>query len=98
MLHELTRKNVKRSPFHSLSWKIVLAFLVVNLFGISLVALFARVITGYEFQNFLSTQTEQAIVARLTVYYQSNNSCQDASSVSPDVPRVTMGKQSDTVA
>ncbi|CAN5471564.1 ATP-binding protein [soil metagenome] len=98
MLHEFTRKNVKRSPFHSLSWKIVLAFLVVNLFGISLVALFARVITTYEFQNFLSTQTEQAIVTRLADYYQSNSAWQGASAVLRGVRVVTIGNQTSPLA
>ncbi|MCX6045979.1 MAG: ATP-binding protein [Chloroflexi bacterium] len=93
MAHYWTPKNGQKSWFHSLSWKIVLAFLVVNLFGISLIALFARVITTYEFQNFLSTQTEQTLVARLSDYYQNKNSWQGASTVLRGVRVVTIANQ-----
>src|SRR5258708_2425156 len=93
MLHDFTQNTKKKSLFRSLSWKIVFAFLVVNLFGISLVAVFARLITAYEFQNFLSVQTEDAIVARLADYYQTKGSWQGASTALRGVHVVTPSNQ-----
>jgi two-component system sensor histidine kinase BaeS len=93
MLHDFTQNTKQKSLFRSLSWKIVFAFLVVNLFGISLVAVFARLITAYEFQNFLSAQTEDAIVARLADYYQARGSWQGASTALRGVRVVTPPNQ-----
>jgi len=58
----------------SLAPKLTLAFLVVSLIGVALVALFVRQAIEKEFDRFLLDQRESDFVEFVTTYYQSNQS------------------------
>jgi two-component system sensor histidine kinase BaeS len=58
----------------SLALKLTLAFLVVGVVGVALVALFVRQRTQQEFDQFVLTRFQQDIYDELTEYYQINGS------------------------
>jgi two-component system sensor histidine kinase BaeS len=58
----------------SLALKLTLAFLVVGVVGVALVALFVRQRTQQEFDQFVLTRFQQDIYDELTEYYQVNGS------------------------
>lgn len=58
----------------SLALKLTLAFLVVGVVGVALVALFVRQRTRQEFDQFVLTRFQQDIYDELTEYYQINGS------------------------
>ena len=58
----------------SLAVKLILAFLIVGLTVAALVAVFAGQITANEFGDFLFTQNQEAIAARLGEYYRAHGS------------------------
>ena len=59
----------------SLTIKLVLAFTLVSLVGIILVAILAAQFTGNQFREFFESQS-QALISELTVYYHLNGSWQ----------------------
>lgn len=56
----------------SLKIKLTLAFLIVSLVGILLVALLAAMITTREFGNFVDAQDRALIAEQLSIYYEEN--------------------------
>lgn len=62
----------------SISLKLTLAFLFVGVIGAVLVALFVGYQTRRQFDRFLSDSYENALVARLEIYYEQHGSWQGA--------------------
>jgi two-component system sensor histidine kinase BaeS len=62
------------NPLHSLTTKLVLAFLLVSLTGAALAAGFARWATSREFDRLVLDQTQSNFVTQLAAYYQANGS------------------------
>ena len=60
----------------SLAFKLTLAFLLVSLIGIALVAVLSRFITEREFDRLALEQQKSAFMADATNYYQTNGSWQ----------------------
>jgi signal transduction histidine kinase len=60
----------------SLTLKLVLAFLIVSLLGVALVAVFSRVITEREFDRLALAQAKDGFIAEATAYYQTYGSWQ----------------------
>lgn len=58
----------------SLAFKLTLAFLLVSLSGIGLIAVLARQVTASEFDNYQNVQAGQAVLRQLSMYYQNNGS------------------------
>jgi two-component system sensor histidine kinase BaeS len=58
----------------SLTWKLTLAFLLVGLIGVLLVALLVSQRTRSEFDRFLSTRDRTVLVNALADYYAGHNS------------------------
>lgn len=58
----------------SLTVKLTLAFLLVSLVGIALVALFAGAVTAREFDNFVEAQNRELLVNQLAAFYERNGS------------------------
>lgn len=60
----------------SLTVKLVLAFTLVSLVGIALVAILAAMFTGNQIREFFENQNRQALIAELADYYRQNGSWQ----------------------
>jgi len=60
----------------SLSLKLVLAFTLVSLVGIALVAIMIAQFTGNQFRELLESQNDNALIAELAEYYQTYGSWQ----------------------
>lgn len=60
----------------SLTVKLVLAFTLVSLVGIGLVALMTARFTGIQFREFFDDQNRQALLVELSDFYQQNGSWQ----------------------
>ncbi len=60
----------------SLTFKLTLAFLVVSLIGVALVAIFSRLITEREFDRFRLEQARSDFITAATAYYQAHDSWQ----------------------
>lgn len=58
----------------SLTYKLILGFLLISLVGVALVAAFTRWATVNEFERPMLDQAEDEFVARVTEYYESNGS------------------------
>jgi signal transduction histidine kinase len=58
----------------SLTVKLVLAFTLVSLVGIALVAIMAAQFTGNQFREFFENQNRQALISDLEDYYRQNGS------------------------
>ena len=58
----------------SLTWKLVLAFLLVSLISVVLVALLVSQRTRSEFDRFLSARDRDVLISALSDYYAANNS------------------------
>ncbi|HFQ93603.1 MAG TPA: HAMP domain-containing protein [Anaerolineae bacterium] len=56
----------------SLTVKLTLAFLLVSLAGIALVALFAGAVAAREFDSFVAAQNEELLVNQLAAFYEEN--------------------------
>lgn len=57
----------------SLTFRLTLAFLVVSLTSIALVAFFSGRVTSTEFDSFIASQNRENLIAQLTDYYQNND-------------------------
>jgi two-component system sensor histidine kinase BaeS len=62
----------------SLTFKLVLAFVLVSMTGVALTALFARWTTFREFDRLVLEQVQSDFLAEVTAYYQANGSWQGA--------------------
>lgn len=74
----------------SLVFKLSVAFLLVSLVGIALVAFFAGRVSANEFNNFANAQSDSALMAQLVNYYEINGSWENLDrvgigGVGPDV-------------
>ena len=58
----------------SLTYKLILSFLLISLVGVALVAAFTRWATVNEFERLMLDQAEDEFVARVTEYYESYGS------------------------
>jgi signal transduction histidine kinase len=58
----------------SLTYKLILGFLLISLVGVALVAAFTRWATVNEFERLMLDQAEDEFVARVAEYYESNGS------------------------
>ena len=58
----------------SLTVKLVLAFTLVSLVGIALVAIMAAQFTGTQFREFFENQNRESLIADLADYYRQNGS------------------------
>ena len=56
----------------SLTVKLTLAFLLVSLVGIALVAVFAGAVAAREFDSFVAVQNEELLVNQLAAFYEEN--------------------------
>lgn len=61
---------------HSLSVKLILAFLAVSLAGVLLVAVLAGRVTAEEFDHFMFRQNQEFLAETLSLYYQEQGSWQ----------------------
>ena len=59
---------------HSLTWKLMLAFLVISLTGAALASVFARWITVREFDRLVLEQAQSSFLSEVTAYYQTHGS------------------------
>jgi len=66
----------------SLSVKLVLAFTLVSLVGIALVAIMAAQFTGNQFRDFFENQNRESLITDLGNYYRQNGSWQGLEKVS----------------
>jgi signal transduction histidine kinase len=67
----------------SLSFKLVLAFLLVSLIGVILVALFSRFITEREFDRLTLAQAQSDFIEDVTTYYEITGSIQGITTALP---------------
>ena len=56
-----------------LTWKLILAFLLVSLFGIAVIVAFTRFATDREFNKFINDRYEAELVTQLADYYTENH-------------------------
>lgn len=73
----------------SLVVKLSLAFLVVSLIGIALVAFFAGRVSANEFNNYADAQSDSILLSQLVNYYEINGSWNDLN-------RIGLGPNSDS--
>ena len=71
-LDQFGRVTMRRS----LTFKLTLAFLLVSLLGVGLVAVFSRLITTREFARLTQEQAKSNFVSRVSGYYQTYGSWQ----------------------
>jgi two-component system, OmpR family, sensor histidine kinase BaeS len=58
----------------SLTFKLILAFLLISVIGIGLAAVIARAATGRQFDRFIMDRTRSEFVANAATYYQTHGS------------------------
>jgi len=63
---------------HSLTFRLILAFVLISVIGIGLAAGLARVGAGREFDRFVTDRARDEFVAKAAVYYQAHGSWADA--------------------
>jgi two-component system sensor histidine kinase BaeS len=59
-------------PMHSITVKLLLAFLFISMLSVLLIVLSARWVTDREFRTYLFNQNRNAIITTLTGYYSKN--------------------------
>ena len=62
----------------SLTFRLILAFLLISVIGIGLAAGLTRVVTGREFDRFITDRARGEFVANAAAYYQAHGSWADA--------------------
>ena len=70
----------------SLTWKLMLAFLLVGVIGVALVALLVSVRTRSEFDRFLSTRDQAVLLDALESYYSAHGSWDGADAMIDSTP------------
>lgn len=75
-----------------LGWKLTLAFLIVGLTGVGVIALFASRTTKNEFGQFIFTQYRDTMIEQTAQYYRDHNGWLGIESIFPFPPKIPLDR------